>query len=384
MSAVIVRLVAEVPVNGKVLEWARDLRSLSVEDAAGLLEVPVAELHAYEAGTKRPLVGLLRRMSARYRINFTSLLMPDPLPPIKRPTDHRVRHGEGALSIDTLLAIEEVSEALEVFDDIASEAKRIVPTLRIGTAELDDDPEAVAAQERKKFRVGVEEQRMWRGLDMARRQWRQRIEDRGVFTYMIKMPPDELSGFSMLRDGLAAICVNDREPTEGAKIFTFFHEYCHLLLRQTGISDENNSNRVERFCNQFAASFLIPRRDLREAIGDTPTPCEFSDSYVRRLATRFRVSNRAMALRLEKTSLAPAGFYGRRTGPWDLPSEPRPVSTKQQPSYITLRIKRIGHLHARTVLRAERRKVINSFDASDLIGLGPESLSKLPARVGLG
>lgn len=382
MSPAIVMSVAEVPVNGKVLEWARKLRGLGPEEAAKLLDVPVAELRAYEAGTKRPLVGFLRLMSARYRINFTSLLMPEPLPVEKRPTDHRVRGGERPLSIDTLVAIEEVAEALDAFVDIANEAPKIVQALSIGRAHLEEDPEAVAARERRRFGIGVEDQRMFYNLGHARRQWRQQIEDRGVFTYMIPMPSKELSGFSMLRDGLGAICVNDREPTEGAKVFTLFHEYCHLLLRQTGISDENNNNRVERFCNQFAASFLIPRADLLLAIGDAKTPHEFSDSDIKRLAIRFRVSNSAVALRLQETGLAPAGFYGRRTAPWDVPTEPRPIASERQPSYVTLRMKRIGRLHAATVLRAVKRHIINSFDASELIGLQPTTLVKLQAVLG--
>lgn len=372
---------AEVPVNGKVLHWARVIRGLDMDTAANLLHVSPEELRAYEAGEKRPLVGFLRLMSARYRINFTSLLMPEPLPIERPPTDHRARYGERPLSLDTLVAIEEVNEALEVFEDIQSETRRIVPTLNIGEAQLEHDPETVASYERRRFGVGIEEQRTWRGLDEARRQWRRRIEDRGVFTYMIPLPPEELSGFSILRDDLAAICINDREPTEGAKIFTLFHEYCHLLLRQTGISDENNSNKVERFCNNFAASFLIPRNPLIEAIGDVETPYEFSDADVKRLATRFRVSNRAIALRLEKTGLAPAGFYGRRTAPWDLPSERRPITSERQPSPVTLRIKRIGRLHAVTVLRAVERRVINSFDASELIGLRPATFGKVEAAL---
>lgn len=297
---------AEVPVNGKVLQWARQLRGLDIDDAATLLNISADELRAYESEAKRPLVGFLRIMSTRYQINFTSLLMPEPLPMEKRLTDHRERHGRTPLTIDTLVAMEEVNEALETFADIASEARQIVPILNIGTATLVDDPEAVAARERRRFNVSIEEQQSWRGLDAARRQWRQRIEDRGIFTYMIKMqPPNELSGFSIYRDDLAAICVNDRESTEGAKIFTLFHEYCHVLLRQTGISDENNSNRIERFCNEFAASFLIPRQRLIAEIGDVETPYEFSDSDVKHLASHFRVSNRAIAYRLQETGLAP-------------------------------------------------------------------------------
>ncbi len=320
---------AEVPVNGKVLQWARTIRGLDLPKAAELLRMPVEELSSYESGERKPLVGVLRQMSNRYRINFTSLLMPDPLPIEKQPTDHRERQGARPLSIDTLVAIEEVKEALEAFEDISAESARIIPMLNIGVAQLDDDPEAVAARERKRFGVSIEQQHAWRSSDQARINWRLQIEKRGVFTYMIPVPYEELSGFSILRNGLAAICINDSEPTEEAKIFTLFHEYCHLLLRQTGISDQNDTNTVERFCNEFAASFLIPLDSLLEATTKLQTPQEFSDAEVKRLALRFRVSNRAMALRLEKTGLAPVGFYARRTGPWDIPRvrQPRLVSS---------------------------------------------------------
>jgi Zn-dependent peptidase ImmA (M78 family) len=372
---------AEVPVNGRVLRWAREIRGLDIESAATLLSISVDELRAYESGAKRPLVGFLRLMSAKYQINFTSLLMPEPLPVSKGPVDHRSRRARRRLSLDTIVAIEEVTEALDAFQDMASGMPKIVPKLTIGRAELREDPESVAGRERKRFGVSVEEQQIWRGLGGARRQWRQRIEDRGIFTYMIPMPPDELSGFSILRGNLAAICINDREPTEGAKIFTLFHEYCHLLLRQTGISDENNENDVERFCNEFAASFLTPLDALIDAIGDIKAPYEFSDADVKRLATRFRVSNRAIALRLEKTGLAPNGFYARRTAPWDIPSEPVKIDSESQPSYLRLRIKRVGRLHARTVLRALKRHAINSVDAAGLIGLQPTSFPKVEAAL---
>ena len=104
--------VAEVPVNGEVLKWARKMRGLSLQDAAMRLGVSVTELEEYESETTKPLVGFLRKMSQRYRINFTSLLMPEPLP-IERPfVDQRTRVSEYPLTIDTLVAIEEVSEAL--------------------------------------------------------------------------------------------------------------------------------------------------------------------------------------------------------------------------------------------------------------------------------
>jgi Zn-dependent peptidase ImmA (M78 family) len=307
--------------------------------------------------------------------------MPEPLPIKDPPTDYRFRHTERHLSIDTLIAIEEVGEALDAFEDFAAENIHLIPKLSLGTAAITDDPEAIADRERKKFGVTLAEQMTWqRGPATARREWRKKIEDHGIFTYMIPMPAAELSGFSLCRKSVAAICVNDNEATEGGKVFTLFHEYCHLLLRQDGISDENNSNQIEKFCNAFAASFLLPRNALAEAVGNR-IQYEFSESEVRKIASKFRVSNAAVALRLEKTGFAPKGFYGRRIAPWDLPEEPKEVRGGT-PNQINIQLKRIGRLHAATVLRAVNQHVINTFDASQLVGLQPSSLPKLQAKVG--
>ena len=94
---------AKVPVNGRVLQWAREIRGLNLDAAADLLGVSPGELHAYESGQKQPLVGFLRHMSAKYQINFTSLLMPEPLPPTKRPSDHRARFGSAPYRLTPLL-----------------------------------------------------------------------------------------------------------------------------------------------------------------------------------------------------------------------------------------------------------------------------------------
>ncbi|SRR6266566_7306581 len=134
--------------------------------------------------------------------------------------------------------------------------------------------------------------------------------------------------------------------------------------------------------NTATSYFLIPRSALIHEIGDIATPHEFSDGQIKRLSTRFRVSNRAMALRLEKTGLAPTGFYERRTAVWDIPLENvLPPARVGKPNAIQIRIKRIGRLHANTVIRAAKRHIINSIDAYDLIGLRTP-LYKIEAALG--
>ncbi len=106
--------------------------------------------------------------------------------------------------------------------------------------------------------------------------------------------------------------VSKAEEYDPAKTFTLIHEYCHLLLREPGISDQNRENPVEEYCNRFAGAFLIPRSALRAVLPRWPNePVEWERNDIREWAGQLKVSQQALALRLEDLGAAPAGFYGR-------------------------------------------------------------------------
>src|SRR5699024_8742263 len=49
-----------------------------------------------------------------------------------------------------------------------------------------------------------------------------------------------------------------------AQVFTLLHEFTHLLLGESGVSDlaPNNPHEVEKFCNKIAAEFLVPGEEF--------------------------------------------------------------------------------------------------------------------------
>jgi hypothetical protein len=61
--------------------------------------------------------------------------------------------------------------------------------------------------------------------------------------------------------------------------------------------------------------------------------------------------------------------------------EAGPISDRH-PDYLRIRVKRIGKLHAGTILRAFKRGVINSFDAYELMGLQPKNFGKVEKAIG--
>lgn len=373
----------KITVNPDVLKWARVERGLSLADGAKKIGISEIELAEYES--PRPSVqvdlGILRRMSDGYGINRVSLFLPQPPPPLKKLHDFRTAvKRRSALHQETLLAIQDVRDSLDAFAELRDLDPKAVDTPQLDKVLRDESAEALAKRQRRRFGVSVKEQFSWHSPAYARDQWRRRIEEFGVFVYLKPMDKGDCRGFSLFHDGLAAICVNDREESPGAEAFTLLHEFCHLLLRNTGISDENQVNRIERYCNRFAASFLIPIVDLRDQLKSPTEAYDYPDKKIHSLANKFKVSDRAMALRLEETRLAPKGYYNAHPGAWDLPKV-RVRQIKGGATAVQKAAKALGRRHTKTVLRAYGKGALSAPEAHALLDVPRKSFRLLEMAV---
>ncbi len=361
----------DVAVNGKVLEWARLERRLSPEEAAKRLGISVTDLHALENGKRKPNVTELRKIANKYQITFAALLMPEPLPSVTRPSvkDFRTLDGRDAdLDHDMIVELEDVSQRLTLMSELKEVAPEFFGTRSLTVARVADDPQVLAANERREFGVPIERQLGWQTERHAFLTFRDLIEARGIFVYARNLgPPTNCRGFSLLDErDLPTIVVNSNKEEEyGPRNFTLLHEYAHVLLRETGISDENRQNRHERFCNQFAADFLMPRASFRnEATQIRAGASAWTDAHVGRLAKRFKVSKTAAAIHLETTGLARPGFYEALKAQWHGRAKRAGGGISTYPEKM---VNRHGTRHVGLVLRALDEHKINELDASEML-----------------
>jgi Zn-dependent peptidase ImmA (M78 family) len=381
MPAVSPQTLAEIPVNPEVLKWARSQRGLTPKQAAELLDISVSELADYESGSRHPTLGTLQDMSAKYQINYVSLFMPQPPPggppPLK---DYRTRKGHEPkdLSLDTRVAIQEIIDTLEAFGDLRADSPELFASIPLDTIHKGEGATELAHRQRKDFRISVTAQQRWPSDVTARNAWRNAVERRGVFVYFVPMG-SECSGVTIKHENLFAICVNDRETNNGARVFTLFHEYCHVLRRQTGISDERMSNPIERFCNAFAADFLIPFTALENILGAPTQRRDFTIEQIGKLARRFRISLSAMAIQLEQCGWSNLGLYNKIYPISRRPQRPPREDIKINP--LQQQARRLGPRHTKITLEALRRGVINKADAYDLLRVDPTKFQALKALV---
>jgi Zn-dependent peptidase ImmA (M78 family)/DNA-binding XRE family transcriptional regulator len=366
--------VTGVPVSPEVLQWARDYRRLSEQDAATKLGVTVEYLRALENGDETPNLTMFEKIAAQYQLPQSTLFRQTRPKNPPEPTDYRTLGGERPnktfeLSVAVGRARALLTQLQRVADDDAEYRPPALPHLRI-TGQASE----LGELERERLGVDFADQKKWRSAAEAFRQWRRLIERQGVNVFMEKFPLADCRGFTLDDAGRPpCIVVNRDEEFDVARIYTLVHEYCHLLIRKPGISDENPANPVEAFCNRFAAGFLMPKKALRQLLPYWPNePVDWAGSEVAEWAKQLKVSRRALAIRLEALGVAPQGFNKQFVYMPPVAKNKREGDIKI-PGDVT-RLNEVGSNYARVVISAFDRKVITLADAAEAFGLTPRQI----------
>lgn len=375
-----------VPVNPAVLVWARAERGLSEDEAAKRLGIHPGELFLLERGEREPTLGELEGIARHYRIPLASLLMPDTLPAATsvrhKLQDFRTFEGitNSFLSEETIIAIEEAFFYLEALQDIRANNTSVVSSARLPIYRLTDDPQRVASLERQRIGISVEAQFEWASDREAFRRWRAAVESQGVFSYQLRLGNDDVRGFAIWDERQIPILVVDSsESVHSARTFTLWHEFAHLLLRMGGISNQNHRNAVERFCNRFAAHFLMPLHVFeREAYIERGADAVWSEYHVGNIAKRFKVSKSAVALHLEENGFAPDGFYEKLLSNW-LVREQRKSTGRA--THIEQHVNRLGVSYVSTILEALAEGSISKLDAYEITNIKPKYFADVRREV---
>jgi Zn-dependent peptidase ImmA (M78 family) len=316
-----------VPVNPKVIRWARESVGVSPWDAAARIKVDVSVIRAWEDGSAQPTIGPLRELSEFYRRPLAAFLLKTLPKDPPDPADFRVMKGGSRHSL-TRQTRQALNRAFEL-RALAADLERQEPGPRTsGRRVLDDErtPFHVAAAEtRKALGIGIEEQRGWSSVNKALNAWRRALERRGILVFAMTMPKTEVRGFSISGPGGPPAIVLNTADTEPGRIFTLFHEYCHVLMGTGGIClpstaiERHSLQGRELYCNRFAGAVLVPEEVLSampEALklgtsAETPT-----DAQISAVAGVFNVSKQVLWYRLRDTGLISTQRFAAKWPLW--------------------------------------------------------------------
>lgn len=212
--------------------------------------------------------------------------------------------GIGEFAKGTLQAINFVERLSSTFSSLELDVALDSTVKPFRTNSYSNKEAAELADEwRKRWGIQDKEQLEWQDANKLYGSLRSFIEGLGILVTHRQFKTDEAAGIYVhVKDGPHTIVINTTKSSKARKLFTLAHEFCHILLREEGASNPSIlKNKVEKFCNRFAACLLAPERLIRKALERFGLTPKADDNWIRIFAKRLGLSQEATYLRLVET-----------------------------------------------------------------------------------
>lgn len=183
---------------------------------------------------------------------------------------------------------------------------------------LSDNPEQVAIFERGLSGISIKEQISWKDERVALSKWRNWAESKNILVFQMKMPMEDGRGFT-LSDGLPYVIVLNHSDSIRGRLFSLFHEYAHILLKEPVICNfESNTSsnpsirKIENWCDRFAGAFILPKAELANEIGVLEKIKSGGISEgAKEISRRYKISEQGALVRLRNLNYINTEQYGR-------------------------------------------------------------------------
>ena len=302
-------------INPAIIKWTRERSGYSLQDIAKFFKKDIAAISNWESGSSAPTYRQLEKLADKFKRPIALFFFPE------------VPHEPNLVNQFSLRSseIEKLSPKIHLLLRHAAARQISLMELNMGVnpaetkifrdlqARLDDSVTDLARRAREYLDISVETQASWGDSTKALETWRDCIEDKGIYVFKDAFQDDFVDGFSLVHDEFPVIYLNNSRP-HTRQIFSLFHELAHLLLQRNGITRgvKTGGEKIELFCNRFAAEFLVPSSDLETRL-DFP---DYNDSAIGDLANHYKVSRPVILLKLiDRRLLKPADFK-QKTKKW--------------------------------------------------------------------
>ena len=304
-----------VDVDPALLEWACNRSGVKRE----ALQQKFRELPKWLSGEKLPTEVQLQSFANATFTPFGSFFSETPPADSLPVSDFRVRgsKSDGPPSPHLLDTVYNCQEQQAWYRDYL-QASGESPLDWVGSQRSDTRPNEAAAQFATMLGFDVDSRSKASNWEEGLRVVRRSLEEAGVLV-MINgvvgnntrrpLDPEEFNGFA-LADKLAPLVFVNNTDFKASQMFTIAHEVGHLLLGESGVSDDSvGVDQVpanEAWCDLFAAELLVPEADLGSQETDFGS-VEKAD--LQHLASRYKVSKVVVLRRLRTANLIGARRY---------------------------------------------------------------------------
>jgi len=377
---------SRVQINRKFFDWALERSRKSAEELVEK-DKALSKLEQWRGGELYPTLRQLENFAKKTHVPLGYFFLSDPpdeempIPDFRTTKDAPSTRPSGDL-LDTIYTMQRRQDWLS--EEIENEWE--ADTLDfVGSVSLQDNPREVG----KKMRNVVDDK--WtRKREVG--YLRECIEQIGVMAVINgvvgnynnrKLRVEEFRGFALVDKYAPLIFVNGAD-SKAAQLFTLAHELAHIFLEGgegisileggEGISRDflSEDNRIEEFCNQAAAEFLVPAQELKNK---WPNEVELSGLIVY-MAKFFKVSPIVIGRRAMDLGLITRDEFFEFHDKYTKQEQEQTKSSASGGDFYKNQNFRIGKFFATAVIHAAMEGRLGFRDAYRLTGLRGATLQK--------
>lgn len=288
----------KIQVEPAILKYARYCSGFSIVEAAKKIAIKEEQLVLYEDQKNEISIPRLEKMANVYKIPLAYFFLQQIPKDIVLPRDFRIIYAseENNFSHPVMLAIRRARYVQSVIQEFSE--RKI--SYNFPKVVLTDNVDNVAATFRSLLGISIVDQGKWFAQSTSLRHWKEAVEKLQIYILQQSLPEERVSAFC-LADQSPYIMVLNSSEHENRRIFSLFHEIGHILLHHSGVCTPDNLSRnsyqyiqIEKFCNQFAASVLVPKHEFLnnshvQEISKLPIS-QWSDDTVKLIGAHFGVS----------------------------------------------------------------------------------------------
>ena len=370
----------KVKINTKNVKLAIEASSLKKEYIAKRMNKSVKIIEKWISGQEKEMTfSEAVKLGEVLGINPNIFFLNKPYQDPEMPADFRLKKGAEKLGIKSIKNIRNILYLQETLYDIMSNLNITSP--KIETANLNSDPSVLASKYREILGIENLIKKKMKDEDFFEKV-RSILFDMNIIIIIDNFPNENVKGLSLSSDKISMIVINSSDTNTKSRIFTLFHEFAHLLLKNNILCDASeelvdeytngNIYEIERWCNKFSANILIPPEIIKKEFKGT-VENEKIKRIAGRISSKYHVSKSTIyyALldnhiidRTQLNDLLPVVSEKKIKGGRGLPLEKR-------------RIKMYGKDVSKLIFYAHDEKVITTRDVLSIFSIKLDDFSRV-------
>lgn len=377
-----------------VLQWARLSMGYSMDQAAKKAGVAIDRYEAWETGTKLPTYKQLEDLAENvYKRPLAILLLSSPPKEDTIQKDFRNLSNSEAedLSPEIRFALRKAKRYQLILEEVSQlDTPAKYTDFKVS---MSDNPMTASKRFREFLTLTISEQKSWKH-ESAFNNFKKKIEEIGIYVFQLKLPIQEARAFCLI--GKFPIIVLNTDDSFNARIFSLFHEVCHVLFNVNDVFKDLESGRlnkqykeVEEFCNQFAASFLVPDDLFADDINARGiSKNNINDGHISYLSKSYNVSNEVIARKLLSLRIITEDFFWSRKRIWDAAAKSAKEREKERlkdteggRNQGIIIVYEKGKPYVSNVLNAYNQGIISSSDVANYLETKIDHLPKIIERL---